>query len=325
MASPTPNKGYTYPAHGGAVGAWDTPLNTNFDQIDLNVGGAYPITVTSTATTVTYNSSGAIVSSTAVSVTIPTTLAQNMFYNVTGTLTQNLSVNMSSAGGLYVFGNNSSGSFTVTVQPNTGTGVTLKQGGQQVVVTNSSVAFIANNAAGNVVYDSITVSSGVTVQSVTASSAISAQSVAASSAITAQSVTASSALSGAIAQGTMIASSATQVTGTSTNTLVTPAQQQNHTSAAKAWGDIFGATGTLIQGYNVSATSRTGTGVYTVTFTANMANNTYPVMATTFGGGNLFAYLTARSTNGFTVKVVSDGATASDPTHVSFVCFGPLA
>ena len=159
MSSPTPNKGYTYPAHGGAVGAWDTPLNTNFDYIDLNVGGSYPITISSTATTVTYNSSGVIMSSTAASITIPTSLAENLFYNITGTITRALTVNMSSAGGIYVFGNNSSGAFDTSVQPNGGSGVTLKQGGQAVVVCTSTGANFADNAANNFIANSISVSS----------------------------------------------------------------------------------------------------------------------------------------------------------------------
>jgi len=41
MASPTPNLGMTYPAHGGAVNSWDTPLNTDFDTLDAVTGGTY--------------------------------------------------------------------------------------------------------------------------------------------------------------------------------------------------------------------------------------------------------------------------------------------
>lgn len=114
MASPTPNKGYTYPAHGGSVNAWDTPLNTNFDYIDLNVGGQYAITVTSTATTATYASSVATLSSTVATATIPSSLAQNLYYAVTGVLTRNLTIAFPAVGGFYNVNNQTTGAFTVS-------------------------------------------------------------------------------------------------------------------------------------------------------------------------------------------------------------------
>jgi hypothetical protein len=145
MASPTPNKGYTYPAHGGAVDAWDTPLNTNFDQIDLNVGGYYPITVTSTASTVTYNSSGAIASSTAATVTPPSSLAQNLFYTVSGTLTQAVKLVLPQAGGFYQIRNATSGSFDLTVGSASGTAVTVSQGGTNMVAADGTNFYLSNS------------------------------------------------------------------------------------------------------------------------------------------------------------------------------------
>lgn len=149
MASPTPNKGYTYPAHGGAVNAWDTPLNTNFDQIDLNVAGYYPITISSTVSTVTYNSSGALVSSTAATVTPPSSLAQNLTYVFSGALTQNLKLVLPAAGGYYAAYNNTTGSFTVTIGSSTGTSATIQQGGTNTVFCYDGANFILSNSNPN--------------------------------------------------------------------------------------------------------------------------------------------------------------------------------
>src|SRR5690348_8183757 len=87
MASPTPNKGMTYPAHGGAVNAWDSPLNVNFDQLDSNLGGTYNVVLGSSIAGATFNSTYATVSSTISTVTFPTSIAQNLYYYVTGAST----------------------------------------------------------------------------------------------------------------------------------------------------------------------------------------------------------------------------------------------
>lgn len=142
MASPTPNKGYTYPAHGGAVNAWDTPLNTDFDTIDSNLGGAYNITVTSTATTATYASTVATLSSTVATATIPSTTAANLFYYVSGALTQNLTIAMPAVGAIYTFKNATTGSFTLTAKSVAGgTGAVIEADTNAVIVTNSSEAY----------------------------------------------------------------------------------------------------------------------------------------------------------------------------------------
>lgn len=141
MVSPTPNKGYTYPAHGGAVNAWDTPLNTDFDYIDLNVGGYYPITISSTvgAGTVTFLSSGAWASPTAANITLPASLAQNMNYVVTGTMTQSQNLVYPAAGGFFYVTNGTSGSFSlITKTAGAGTTYTVRQGGTSVCVSDAA-------------------------------------------------------------------------------------------------------------------------------------------------------------------------------------------
>lgn len=138
MASPTPNKGYTYPAHGGAVNAWDTPLNTDFDTIDLNVGGYYPVTIGSSIVGVTYNSSGVTASSTATTITPPSSLAANLHYYVSGTITQNVKLVLPNSGGFYVVNNGTTGSFNITVGGATGTAVTVTQGGANIVACDAA-------------------------------------------------------------------------------------------------------------------------------------------------------------------------------------------
>ncbi len=164
MASPTTNKGYTYAAHGGSVGSWDTQLNGNIEYQDLNLGGPYPITASTTTAAITYNTSYATIPSTVQSITISASLAQNLFYNVTGTLTSSLNINMPAVGSIYVFGNNitTGSSYAVAVQPTGGSAVTLTSGGQAIVVTTSTGANFAQNAFGAISALSLATSSGIT-------------------------------------------------------------------------------------------------------------------------------------------------------------------
>lgn len=331
MASPTTNKGYTYPAHGGGVGTWDTNLNGNIEYQDLNLGGYYQITASSTTAAVTFNSSYATIPSTATSITFSASIAQNLFYNLLGTRSQNLSINMPAVGSIYCFANNSSGATTTTVLPTGGTGVDLPLATQTLVVTTSTGANRADNHGvfpAAITCQSVTASSAITAQSVTASSAIAAQSVAASSAITAQTVTASSALSGTIAQGSMIASSATQATGTSTNTLVAPAYQRYSPTAAKAWARcIGGGGGGLDVAYGIASNTRTSVGDYEVSFTSTgveFANGFYSVVVTAIRVGATIATLTTLSSDVFTVNFKDAASNDVDPQSFCVVVYGTL-
>ena len=161
MASPTPNRGMTYPAHGGAVGAWDTPLNADFDNIDLAFN-TYPITILSSAVGATYNSSGAILSSTVATANLPSSLALNFHFPVTGTLTQNLTVVWSSVGGFYDVSNASSGAFslTATVNGSTTGGIILPQGGRSFIVSDGTNGangmYFGNSAFSDITVNSVT-------------------------------------------------------------------------------------------------------------------------------------------------------------------------
>lgn len=165
MASPTTNKAYTYAGHGGSVGSWDTQLNGNIEAQDLNLGGPYPITASTTTAAITYNTSYATIPSTVQSITLSASLAQNLFYNLTGTLGSSLNINMPAVGSIYVFGNNVTvgSSYAVAVQPTGGSAVTLTSGGQAMVVTTSTGANFAQNAFGAISALSVATSSGLTV------------------------------------------------------------------------------------------------------------------------------------------------------------------
>lgn len=147
MASPTPNKGYTYPAHGGAVNAWDTPLNADFDQIDLNVGGYYPITATTTTVAVTFNTSYGTVPSTATSITPNTSIAQNLTYRLSGTISSTMTVLFPEVGSFYIIDNQTTAG-TLKVNTTGGTSaVTIAAAGSNLIYT-STVASNSVNIVG---------------------------------------------------------------------------------------------------------------------------------------------------------------------------------
>lgn len=182
MASPTTNKGYQYPAHGGAVNSWDTPLNGDLELADLNLGGTYLVTLGSSIGVTTFGSTGVTAPSTVGSLTLPSSLAANLNYQITGTIGANLNLVYPAAGGIYDVTNNSSGAFSVTVITAAvgSSGVAIGQGGSAAIVAdgtnvnyattdarriytfagnpNGSVAGVAGNISGSfsdLVWDSV--------------------------------------------------------------------------------------------------------------------------------------------------------------------------
>lgn len=148
MASPTPNKGYTYPAHGGSVNAWDSPLNTNFDQIDQSFGGSYNINCGSSIAGATFNSTYATVSSTTTTAVFPSSLALNLNYYVSGALTSNLTLTYPAVGSFYIIQNATSGGFSVLAKTAAGGSATVTMGtGAYPVVTDGTSPYIATGAA----------------------------------------------------------------------------------------------------------------------------------------------------------------------------------
>lgn len=68
----------------------------------------------------------------------------------------------------------------------------------------------------------------------------------------------------------------------------------------KAWAYVK-ADGTLIRGFNVASFSRTGTGAYTITFTAAMSSTDYVQRMTSQKGGRMVAAIQSPSTGSATL------------------------
>ncbi|MGM5026274.1 hypothetical protein AB8B02_08625 [Tardiphaga sp. 862_B3_N4_1] len=115
-----------------------------------------------------------------------------------------------------------------------------------------------------------------------------------------------------------------QQTGTSNIVAVTPARQQDHDSAAKAWGSVVGSSGAILAGYNFSV-SRTGTGVFVVTFTVPFASANYSTITTCeagLGGGSFSVVASGKTASSVTIATYNTANTLTDPINLSFTCFG---
>jgi hypothetical protein len=127
-----------------------------------------------------------------------------------------------------------------------------------------------------------------------------------------------------------VATQADQEAGTSGAVAVTPAKQQFHPSAAKAWCHNDAGT-TISAGYNISSVTDTSTGDHTFTFTTAFSSANYCTIATAksaFGGSaasTLIAMVSADSGSSSAVQIyvlrVLDGAKA-DPSFWEMACFG---
>lgn len=117
-----------------------------------------------------------------------------------------------------------------------------------------------------------------------------------------------------------------QVTATSTSVAVVPAVQQNHPSAAKAWGFVTysGATPTLSASYNVTSVAAGATGVLNVTLTTGFTSTKYSCFTnatnsvTNTGPSN---GVTISTGSAFGINHLENG-TAENPFDLQFVCFG---
>jgi len=322
MASPTPNKGYTYPAHGGAVGAWDTPLNTNFDQIDLNVGGVYGIALSTTAG-VTYGTTNAVFSSTVATLTLPAANAQNLTYVFSGTITQNTNLVFPGAvGGLYNIWNNSTSAFTLTALTSVAgsSGVVIPSGTKMLVCSDKT-----NMKQGDDSYTSVIGTSGTKLTYASGNNAFSGNNTHSGTETFTGAVTISSALSAVTLIGSVIATSATQSTGTSSNTVVSPLYQMYHLSAAKKLAKFDGATAALSVSQGVSSVSNSSTGFYTVSWSTNFSTANYIPNIVVLDASPRFYMITAQSTDSISIRVTNISGTNVNPNQVYVSCFGTLA
>jgi len=72
------------------------------------------------------------------------------------------------------------------------------------------------------------------------------------------------------------ASQAEQEAGSITTAYTSPARQQFHPSAAKAWVK-FNAAGTILASYNIASVTKNGTGDYTITYTTAFSSAEYGI------------------------------------------------
>ena len=121
----TTNKGYSTPAYNTEVGVWGTnDINGNFTTIDLNIGGLTTVSLSNT------------------NVTLTSTQAQNLTVFFTGTLTASVIVSTPCIGFFWI-ANATTGSYTVTLQADFGSGavgsaVVIPQGTRQLFVSDTT-------------------------------------------------------------------------------------------------------------------------------------------------------------------------------------------
>ena len=117
-----------------------------------------------------------------------------------------------------------------------------------------------------------------------------------------------------------------QTTATSTTVAVVPGVQQYHPSAAKAWASMSGtcstSTCTLGDTYNVSQITRSGTGIYTATFSTAFADANFACFVTINNGIAFMTRGNSQTTTTYTFAVDTATGSASD-SAVNIVCFGP--
>ncbi|GAB1716614.1 MAG: hypothetical protein NTAFB05_16560 [Nitrobacter sp.] len=128
-----------------------------------------------------------------------------------------------------------------------------------------------------------------------------------------------------------VATKSQQQAGADNTSAVTPAHQQDHDSAAKAWGyfTVSGGTYTLSAGFNIAGISKNSTGNLTISFTTPFASTSFAVIATVnqFGGvgvtETIQEMLGSRSSYSTTLAITGTGsAGVAIDRGFSFMAFG---
>ena len=118
-----------------------------------------------------------------------------------------------------------------------------------------------------------------------------------------------------------------QEAGTDTKSLVSPAVQQYHPSAAKCWGMITAPT-TVTVSYPAAGVSNTNpsTGTYVVTHGVTFSSANYAINITIQGGaGSYFSpTITAQNSTTFTVNFRDNSTAAVNVAGFNYTCFGDL-
>lgn len=118
------------------------------------------------------------------------------------------------------------------------------------------------------------------------------------------------------------ATKAQQETGTDTTSLVSPAVQQYHPSACKAWV-LFDGTGAVADSYNVTSVARNSVGNFTVTIATDFSGTTFAMITTALNAaGQAIAVILSRTVGTVVIGVSNLSGTLIDPDGVSLACFG---
>lgn len=130
----TPNKNLEKPANGDDVDTWSTPVNADWDRIDLAFGGLTTLNVVAASGTVTL------------------TNAQYSppFIVASGLLTANVNYQLpSGVGGFFWVYNNTTGAFTITISSaGGGTTVVIAQGKRAQILCDGTNVIFGSAAAG---------------------------------------------------------------------------------------------------------------------------------------------------------------------------------
>jgi len=152
MSTTSPNKLIVEAAYGDA--SWNTPLNANLVTLDQALGSSFTVSVGTGGTTT-------LTSSTPASGGVYWYTAQQLLLSPTGNLTSNVIVTIPTTlgagtmGGAWIVLNNltsaQQGSYTVTFQTATGTGVTIAQGTAAYVFSNGTNVYYADNNSASLI------------------------------------------------------------------------------------------------------------------------------------------------------------------------------
>jgi len=125
----------------------------------------------------------------------------------------------------------------------------------------------------------------------------------------------------------MNATQAEQETGTATNKLVSPAVQNFHNSACKAWGFIQVSGLTVNASYPAAGTGMTksATGVYVITHGKTFSSSNYSIAVSCEDATACIAQVLTRDATTFTAGFFDATGAAVDPDHVYYQCFGDLS
>jgi Protein of unknown function (DUF2793) len=120
------------------------------------------------------------------------------------------------------------------------------------------------------------------------------------------------------------ATKAEQMLGLTLQAAVTPARQQDHQSACKAWVALFGSTGGIYGSYNVSSVTRLSTGTYRVNFIVSFLNAqgyTANVTCATAGGAYV-GFSSNKLPSNATITATTLGGAPVDAAIVDAIFYG---